>query len=45
MLEQQQKNLLAHPGRTLLKLDIDVGGVRSRKVLARLVALESGIQG
>ena len=45
MLELQQKNLLAHPGRALLKLSTDVGGVRSRKVLERLVALESGNQG
>ena len=40
MLEQQQKNLLAHPERNLLKLNIDAGGVQSRRVLERLIALE-----
>jgi vanillate monooxygenase len=45
MLEQQQKNLLAHPQRKLLKLDIDVGGVRARQILERLVALEQGAEG
>ena len=40
MLEQQQKNLLAHPGRALLRLNIDAGGVHSRKVLDRLIARE-----
>ncbi len=40
MLELQQKNLLAHPGRSLLRLDIDAGGVHSRKVLERLIARE-----
>ncbi len=38
MLEQQQKNLLAHPGRALMRLNIDAGGVHSRKVLERLIA-------
>jgi vanillate O-demethylase monooxygenase subunit len=33
MLELQQRNLLAHPNRALLKLNIDAGGVQSRKVL------------
>jgi vanillate monooxygenase len=40
MLERQQKNLLAHPERALLKLNIDSGGVQSRRVLERLVAQE-----
>lgn len=40
MLEQQQKNLQAHPERNLLKLNIDAGGVQSRRVLERLIALE-----
>ncbi len=38
MLELQQKNLLAHPGRALLMLNIDAGGIQSRKVLERLIA-------
>ena len=40
MLEQQQQNLLAHPERKLLMLNIDSGGVQSRKILERLVAAE-----
>ena len=40
MLESQQRNLLAHPERTLLKLNIDAGGVQSRRVLERIVAQE-----
>lgn len=40
MLESQQRNLLAHPERTLLKLNIDAGGVQSRRVLERIVARE-----
>ena len=40
MLERQQKNLLAHPGRQLLKLNIDSGGVQSRRVLDRILAAE-----
>jgi vanillate O-demethylase monooxygenase subunit len=40
MLELQQKNLLAHPQRALLMLNIDSGGVQSRKILERLVAAE-----
>lgn len=43
MLERQQQNLLRHPGRKLLNLNIDAGGVRSRmaidKALARAPAL------
>jgi len=41
MLERQQKNLLAHPERSLLKLNIDAGGVQSRRVLERLIAAET----
>ena len=41
MLELQQRNLLAHPERTLLKLNIDSGGVQSRRVIDRLLAAES----
>jgi vanillate O-demethylase monooxygenase subunit len=40
MLERQQKNLLAHPTRNMLKLNIDAGGVQSRKVLERWIAQE-----
>jgi len=40
MLELQQKNLLAHPTRELLKLNIDAGGVQSRRVIERLLADE-----
>jgi vanillate O-demethylase monooxygenase subunit len=42
MLELQQKNLLAHPTRELLKLNIDAGGVQSRRVIDRLLAQEMG---
>ncbi len=41
MLEMQQKNLLAHPARALLMLNIDAGGVQSRKVLQRLIDAEN----
>ena len=41
MLESQQRNLLAHPARSLLKLNIDAGGVRARAVLDRLLAAEA----
>lgn len=40
MLERQQKNLLAHPERALLKLYIDAGGVQSRRLLERMIATE-----
>jgi vanillate O-demethylase monooxygenase subunit len=40
MLESQQKNLLAHPERRLLSLNIDSGGVQSRRVLERILAHE-----
>jgi vanillate O-demethylase monooxygenase subunit len=40
VLEAQQRNLSAHPGRRLLALNIDAGGVQSRKVIERLVAAE-----
>jgi vanillate O-demethylase monooxygenase subunit len=42
MLESQQRNLLAHPARQLLKLNIDSGGVQSRRVLDRIIAAEQG---
>ncbi|WP_111893215.1 aromatic ring-hydroxylating oxygenase subunit alpha [Acinetobacter sp. MB5] len=41
MLEQQQQNLLRHPQRQLLMLNIDAGGVQSRKVIERLCAEEN----
>jgi len=40
MLERQQANLLRWPDRKLLMLNIDSGGVQSRRVLDRLVARE-----
>jgi len=45
MLELQQKNLLAYPGRGLLMLNIDAGGVQSRKILDRLMAQEQAVAG
>jgi vanillate O-demethylase monooxygenase subunit len=44
MLERQQQNLLAYPERNLLKLNIDAGGVQSRKVLERIIAKERAPQ-
>jgi vanillate O-demethylase monooxygenase subunit len=41
MLERQQANILAHPNRALLMLNIDTGGVQSRKVLDRWLAKEA----
>jgi vanillate monooxygenase len=43
ILEAQQRNLLAHPDRTLLKLNIDSGGVQSRRVLDRILAEEQSL--
>jgi len=43
MLQLQQKNLLTYPTRELLKLNIDAGGVQSRRVLERLIAQEQGV--
>ncbi|MEP7283900.1 MAG: aromatic ring-hydroxylating dioxygenase subunit alpha, partial [Rubrivivax sp.] len=40
MLERQQANLLQWPERTVLKLNIDAGGVQARKVIARLATEE-----
>ena len=42
MLEQQQRNLLLYPDRRLLKLNIDAGGVRSRMMIERTLAVEQG---
>ena len=40
MLEAQQRNLAAQPDRSLLRLNIDMGGVEARRILERLVAEE-----
>jgi len=40
VLEAQQKNLLLNPQRKLLNLNIDAGGVQSRRVLDRVIAQE-----
>jgi len=40
MLESQQRNLLRMPQRKLLFLNIDAGGVQSRRVIDRYLALE-----
>lgn len=45
MLEQQQRNLLRHPERKLLSLNIDAGGVQSRKVIERLMHAELAASG
>ncbi|WP_373376120.1 Rieske 2Fe-2S domain-containing protein [Cupriavidus nantongensis] len=42
MLERQQANLQAWPERALLKLNIDAGGVLSRRVIDRLLEQEGG---
>jgi len=40
ILEAQQQNLLRHPERKLLNLNIDSGGVQSRRILDGLLARE-----
>ncbi len=40
MLERQQRNLSAHPERKVLSLNIDAGGVQSRKIIERIIAAE-----
>ncbi|WP_245531420.1 aromatic ring-hydroxylating oxygenase subunit alpha [Asticcacaulis biprosthecium] len=40
MLERQQDNLTANPGRNLLKLNIDAGGVHARRIIDRLIRME-----
>lgn len=42
VLERQQRNHTRWPGRRLLSLNIDAGGVHARRVLARLIAAEHG---
>jgi len=41
MLELQQRNISAHPERKLLSLNIDAGGMQSRRVIERWIAAES----
>ncbi|XXF08380.1 aromatic ring-hydroxylating dioxygenase subunit alpha [Pseudomonas sp. D2-3] len=43
MLERQQRNLLWQPERGLLKLNIDAGGVQSRRIIDRLLADEQAL--
>jgi vanillate O-demethylase monooxygenase subunit len=40
VLEAQQRNLLKYPDRRLLMLNIDAGGVQSRRIIDRLIAAE-----
>lgn len=40
VLESQQRNLQAYPDRRLLMLNIDTGGVQSRRILDRMVQAE-----
>jgi len=40
MLERQQRNLIDYPEKKLLMLNIDAGGVQSRKIIDRIVAAE-----
>ncbi|MES2480992.1 MAG: aromatic ring-hydroxylating dioxygenase subunit alpha [Pseudomonadota bacterium] len=40
VLEAQQQNLLRHPDRRLLMLNIDAGGVQARRIIDRLAAQE-----
>ena len=40
VLEAQQRNLKTFPQRKLLLLNIDAGGVQSRRILDRLIAQE-----
>jgi vanillate monooxygenase len=40
VLESQQRNLLQYPDRRLLMLNIDAGGVQSRRIIDRLIAQE-----
>lgn len=41
MLERQQANLLACPGRRLMKLDIDAGGVQARNMINHAIKQEA----
>ena len=44
MLERQQQNLLRHPARKLLMLNIDAGGVQSRRIIDAWLAREAAAQ-
>ena len=41
MLERQQQNLLDNPSRSVLRLNIDAGGVQSRRIIERILAAGS----
>ncbi|MEO7128773.1 MAG: aromatic ring-hydroxylating dioxygenase subunit alpha, partial [Rhodoferax sp.] len=41
VLEAQQENVAQYPERRLLMLNIDAGGVQSRRILDRLIAQEA----
>jgi vanillate O-demethylase monooxygenase subunit len=43
VLERQQKNLLQYPVRRLLKLDIDAGGVRARRLIEQAIEKEQQV--
>jgi vanillate O-demethylase monooxygenase subunit len=40
VLEAQQANLSRYPDRRLLMLNIDAGGVQSRRIIDRMLAAE-----
>jgi vanillate O-demethylase monooxygenase subunit len=44
MLELQQQNILRHPERKLLMLNIDAGGVQSRRIIDGALARERSAQ-
>ena len=44
MLERQQRNLISHPGRRLMTLNIDAGGVYSRRLIDRAIQAENQSQ-
>jgi len=44
MLERQQQNILRHPERRLLMLNIDAGGVQSRRIIDTWLAREGAAQ-
>ena len=44
MLELQQENLLRYPERKLLMLNVDAGGVQSRRIIDRLLAAEQTLK-
>ena len=40
VLEQRQRNLMLHPARKLLMLNIDAGGVQARRIIDRTMLAE-----